>query len=329
MKNIELIRKNTFKNKIIIIDGQGRSGKNLISILLSTIKKVEKMRLDSQFDYIPRYLELGKMTKDAAITALKTEADEKLFYTMIGRDVNFRIKDYSGVMKQGQILKYFKRILFTTDEQAVRDIEEKDIIFQEMTHDGLHLVSHFFEAFEERLLFIHLFRDPVGNIFEQAKRDFGTRIGTDPREFQLVYNWNGNSIPLNALGLEEEYLSANPTERLVLMVDNLFRKNLSGYLNLPEKHKKNILFLDFEEFVTNPISNMELIEKFIGEKFGKSSKKIMKRENCPRVIPENERNYRIQNIKNELSEKYKIIFDKLIKDYDKKIWINWNDKNFN
>jgi hypothetical protein len=324
MNNIELVRHNTFSNKIVIIDGQGRSGKNLISILLSTMEKVEKMRLDSQFDYIPRYIQLGKMTKDAGLTALKTEADEKLFYSMIGRDVNFRLKDYSGVLKQGQIWKYFKRILFTTDDEAVKEIKKNEIIFQEMTHDGLHLANIFFEAFEKRLLFIHLFRDPVGNIFEQSKRDFGTRIGTDPREFQLVYNWNGNAIPLNALGFEEEYLSANPTERLVLMVDNLFRKNIEGYLNLSEQYKKSVLFLEFEDFVTNPYENMNLIEEFIGEKFGKSSNRIMKRENCPRVIQKNERKIRIQNIKNDLSPKYKIIFDQLINDYDKKIWVEWN-----
>ena len=71
MNEIELVRNNVFTNKIIIIDGQGRSGKNLISILLSTMDKVEKMRLDSQFDYLPRYLQLGKMTKDATITILE------------------------------------------------------------------------------------------------------------------------------------------------------------------------------------------------------------------------------------------------------------------
>ena len=47
-------RKNTFNNPVILVDGQGRSGKNLISVLLSTMKKVEKMRLDSNFDNINR-----------------------------------------------------------------------------------------------------------------------------------------------------------------------------------------------------------------------------------------------------------------------------------
>ena len=61
-KKVSLVRTNTFNNEIIIVDGQGRSGKNLISVLLSTMSRVEKMRLDSQIDYIPRYYFLRKMS---------------------------------------------------------------------------------------------------------------------------------------------------------------------------------------------------------------------------------------------------------------------------
>ena len=151
MDSIELVRLNTFKNKIVIVDGQGRSGKNLISVLLSTMTFVEKMRLDTQFDSLPRYYSLGKMTKDAVIAALKIYADEKLFYSMISRDVNFRLKDYSGVMKQGKRLEYFKRLFFMSDVKAVKELEKGKVISQEMTHDGLHLAEIYFRAFDERL----------------------------------------------------------------------------------------------------------------------------------------------------------------------------------
>lgn len=98
-ETIHLMRNNCFPNDVVIIDGQGRSGRNLIAVLLSSMKSVGKMRLDSQIDYIPRYWSLGKMTEDAAIVALRTEFDEKLYYDAISRDVNFRKDDYSGVFK--------------------------------------------------------------------------------------------------------------------------------------------------------------------------------------------------------------------------------------
>jgi hypothetical protein len=46
-------------------------------VLLSTMKKVEKMRLDSNFDNIPRFFYANKISLDAAVTALRVEADEK------------------------------------------------------------------------------------------------------------------------------------------------------------------------------------------------------------------------------------------------------------
>ena len=263
MNNIELVRENSFRNKIVIIDGQGRSGKNLISVLLSTMDHVEKMRLDSQFDYLPRYYKLGKMSKDAVITALRTEADEKLFYTIISRDVNFRLSDYSGVMKQGKRLLYFKRLFFMSDDSAVKLLEEGKVIFQEMTHDALHLADVFFETFNERLKMIHVFRDPIGNIFEQNTRDFGTRIGTDPRELQLSFLWKNHTIPIMAIGMEEEYLMANSIERLIMMVNAMYRKNIDGFINLDQKYKKNIFFIEFEDFVQKPEIYLSNLENFV------------------------------------------------------------------
>tara|TARA_B110000008_G_scaffold72640_1_gene73760 strand:- start:13081 stop:14076 length:996 start_codon:yes stop_codon:yes gene_type:complete len=323
-KNIILTRENTFDNEVIIIDGQGRSGKNLISVLLTCMNRVEKMRLDSQIDYIPRYYFLGKMSLDAAVTALRTEFDEKYYYNSISRDVNFRIDDYSGVLKQAKRFEYFKRLFLPADDAAVARLKKQKPIFQEMTHDGLHVATLFFAALKNRLKMIHVFRDPVGNIYEQNVRNFGTRIGNDPREFQLAYQFNNYPVTLNAIGKEEDYLSGNSIERLVLTVDSMFRLNLQGYFDLTEKERQKIYFIEFEDFVENPFSYMKGLENFIGEPFGKAKKRILKRERCPRKLDYSERDRRIEKIRSNLRDNYDEIFMKLIQDYDSKPWLDWN-----
>lgn len=323
MKEVNLIRNNVFPYDIVIVDGQGRSGKNMISVILSTMPRVEKMRLDSLLDYVPRYYSLGKMSHDAAITSLKIEADEKLYNTMISRSVNFRFDDYTGVFKGGKRLLYFKRLFQKSEEHAVNRMKKENPIFQNMTHDGLHLSQLYFDAFGERLKMVHVFRDPVGNIYEQGLRNFGTRLGTDPREFQLTYEWKGNTIPLMALGFEEKYLTANPTERLVLMVSNMFKKNIQGYLDLNEKFKHKILFLEFEEFAVNPWPYLNTLESFIGTKVVSRTKEIMKRERCPRKSEVFNRENRIQEIEKNISSEFKDIFADLIAEYDKKPWISY------
>ena len=140
-RSVELRRENTFDNEVVIIDGQGRSGKNLISVLLSSMSRVEKMRIDSQIDYIPRYYFLGKMSFDAAVTALRTEFDEKYYYNSISRDVNFRIDDYSGVLKQAKRLEYFRRLFLPADEAAVTRLKnEKPILSSRMDEKMLKSV---------------------------------------------------------------------------------------------------------------------------------------------------------------------------------------------
>lgn len=322
-RTVDLIRENTFDNEIIIVDGQGRSGKNLISVLLTSMNRVEKMRLDSQIDYIPRYYFLGKMSFDAAVTSLRTEFDEKYYYNSISRDVNFRIDDYSGVLKQARRFEYFKRLFLSADDSAVERINNQKPIFQEMTHDGLHVATLFFAALENRLKMIHVFRDPVGNIYEQNVRNFGTRIGTDPREFQLTYLWNKHPVSLMAIGKEEDYLLGNPIERLVLTVDAMYRFNIQGFFDLQKKYREKIFFIEFEDFVVNPHPYMRRLEQFLGEKFGKANKRILKRERCPRKINDTDRKQRIEKIRREIRSNYDEIFMKLIEDYDSKPWLNW------
>jgi hypothetical protein len=322
---VELRRGNTFGNEVVIVDGQGRSGKNLIAVLLSTMSRVEKMRLDSQIDYFARYYFLGKMSLDAAVTALQTELDEKHYYNAISRDVNFRIDDYSGVLKQGKRLEYFRRLFLPADEAAVKRLQKQRSIFQEMTHDGLHAATLYFAALGDRLKMVHVFRDPVGNIYEQNQRDFGTRIGSDPRELQLTHFWNGHYVPIMAIGREEAWINGNATERLVLMVDSMFRLNVQGYIDISRDDRKRVLFLEFEDFVVNPYPHMERLESFIGENFGKAKSRILKRERSPRVLDPLERQHRSDTIRQNIGSLYDKIFMKLIEDYDDKPWLLWNE----
>ncbi len=317
---IELVRENTFSHDILLIDGQGRSGKNMISVILSTMPRIENMRIDTLLDYIPRYYYMNKMSYDAAIAALKIEMDEKLYNTIISRNINFRYSDYSSVFKGGKKWVYIKRLFQSAEDNAVKRLNIENPIFQNMTHDGLHLIDLYFNAFGERLKFIHVFRDPIGNIYEQGKRGFGQRIGNDPREFQLAYEWKEHTIPLNAVGMEEDYIKGNPTERLVIMVDKLLRNNIQGFLNIDDKWKKNVFLMEFEKFAVDPWPALERLERLLGTNRVPKTIRVMKRERCPRKPDNNERDSRRSSIEAQLSPKILKIFREMIEYYDSKPW---------
>ena len=126
------------------------------------------------------------------------------------------------------------------------------------------------------------------------------------------------------IGKEEAWINGNSTERLVLIVEAMFRLNVEGYNDLKEDYKKRILFIEFEDFVVNPYSYIDRMEAFIGEKFGKSKSRILKREKTPRVIDPEQRQNRINEIRQNIGDSYDEIFMKLIEDYDTNPWIEWS-----
>ena len=91
----------------------------------------------------------------------------------------------------------------------------------------------------------------------------------------------------------------------------------------PKKEREKIYFIEFEDFVVNPFPYMEGLENFIGEPFGKASKRILKRERCPRKLEYSERELRIKKIRSSIGGDYDDIFMKLLQDYDSKPWLDW------
>jgi hypothetical protein len=66
---------------------------------------------------------------------------------------------------------------------------------------------------------------------------------------------------------------------------------------------------------------MDGIAKFIGDEFGRSKKRIMKKENFPRIIDPKTRLERLEQISSNLSAHYHGILNNLIQDYDRKPWL--------
>ncbi len=316
MNNFELIRPNNLVKKLIIVDGQGRSGKNLIAVLLSAFPSVEKMRLDSQLDYIPRYHALGKLSTDAAIASLRTEVDEKFYYTLIGREVNLRFADYSSIWKQAQTAKYLPRLI-GPDGQTALEKFEKLPTFQNMTHDGIQFASLWFDAFGDRLNIIHVLRNPVFNIFEQNRRGFGERLGIDPLEFQLSFDYEGSVLPLGAKGRESEYLDGSALEKLVVIVDQSFKLNSASIMSLPEEAKNRVLLIDFDDFVVTPEPTLKAISKLVGEAAPSRLNRILRRERVPRPRPDTRAMH--ESLSQQLSGHYRSVLDTLVSDYERAI----------
>lgn len=309
LSGVDLIRRSNLVNEFVLVDGLGRSGKGMIGHILASMDRVEKVRLDLGYDTCHRLYRLGKITHDAAVCMLKIEADLGLYNNYIGREVNFRFKDMSGIWANTRPITYIRRLFSEEGAPAVQRIRQERPIFQSLSHDALQSANLFFDAFGDRLRFIHIVRDPVDIIYEWVRRGFGERIGTDGQEVQLSRAWGREVVPLYAIGWEDEYLSITPTERVIKMVKTAFDDTAAGYAKLTEDRQSQVLFLLFDEFVVNPNPWCQEIAGWLKTTVTRRTNSRLKKEQCPRTIPRDQRPSRVEDIRAKASEKYMDILE--------------------
>ncbi|WP_286829434.1 MULTISPECIES: hypothetical protein [Kordiimonas] len=284
--SLELVRENRLCKEIVFADGIGSSGKGMLSHILGSLTRIEKQSNHTPFDYIAYIHWLGKISDDAAITYLRTEADQQLYHIMMSRDVNFRPKDSTGVMQNANRWRYFAR-LFMREGDAVLDRIYRDRpILNEAPHDALRNAKLFFDAFGEELSFIYIIRDPYELILDWQRRGFGERIGTDPREFQFSVNIGETIVPMFMMNYEGfDYEKMTALERLTLMIHFCVQTNFEGYLNCSKHQQSKIKILTFDQLCTDTENMVEEVGTFLGVEKTKATRRILKQERLPRVRP--------------------------------------------
>lgn len=282
----KLVRINRLCEEIVFADGIGSSGKGMLSHILSTLTRIEKQSNHTPFDYIAYIHWLGKITDDAAITYLQTEADQQLYHMMMSRDVNFRPKDSTGVLQNGFIWRYISRLFMPEGDDVVRRIKIQKPILNEAPHDALRNAPLFFKTFESSLRIIYVIRCPFELIIDWRRRGFGQRVGVDPREFQFSIQIGNTVVPMFMIDAPEfEYKNLNQIERLTLMIHFCLKTNLSGFLKCPASYQDQIFFTSFDDLCMKPISVVDGICQFLNVKKTKSTIKMLTKENLPRKRP--------------------------------------------
>ena len=271
-------------NEIVFVDGHCSSGKSLISKVLECYEGVEISKEDEPFQITQWLYRLGKIDKSTCITLFKIWADRYIYNQMIGRNINSRKNDITSLHKYPNKNKYLDRMESSEEHDTIIErINKEKPIFQQMTQNALIEGDVYFEAFSSRLKIIYINRNKQDVINGIMKSNFGTRIGKDPTEISISIDYKGDSIPYYAKGWPNEYLKMSPNERITKWIDQETDMVNKMYNNLTE-YKDNIMFINFEDFVTSPYKWCEIIGKFIGRKPKDNLNKVLKEQNCPRIL---------------------------------------------
>ena len=293
-RNVSLV------NKVVLVDGQGRSGKSLLGPVLGSFDSIEVERVDPIYENIALLDSLEKIDRDASIQMLQLRTDLLLYESMISRNTNFRIYDHSSIFNTHRKWHYLKKLFSKEGQIVVDEIKKNKPIFQVITHSALSMINPFFEAFGDKLRIMQMLRHPTTLIYSWYNRGWGSRITEDPRSFSMTFSSErGEILPWYTV---DKYHELSEVNRLVQMVSNISEKAYKSYFSLTDRQKKQVCWIIFEDFATDPEPDIIRIEKFLDTKRTKFTKKQLKKANCPRVFDEKSISKNKEYLLKEMSE---------------------------
>ena len=317
---MEFVRNKELLYRLVLADGLPRSGKSMLSNILTGYESIEKIEYYQFLEYISLAYHNNKISNDMAKTILRTQMDSALFDQMIGRNINTRPDDYSGINNYHTPEKYINRQDIETSPNpefhgnphgssiADRVLKEKPVCLS-FTHNALSRSKIIFESFKNKVLFVYLNRRPIDLIYEWNRKNFGTQLGIDPTDTTYWIEYKGTSMPIFAKGWESEYRDMKPLDRIVKMVLTSFRENLEGFER--SENKNQIKIINFEELVSDPKKQVDNISKFLNLKTLNFMSNILEQEKCPRTLNDKEYSDRKTSVFKNISKKYLICLEEL------------------
>ncbi|MDB2347379.1 hypothetical protein N9V84_05730 [Verrucomicrobiales bacterium] len=268
---------------------------------LTCFERVEKQEYNEFLEYIPLAYKYGKISADMAKAILQTQMDTEFYNSMIGRSINTRPGDYTSLCKFHTPETYVERQSLQ-DGPAVRSYVEKcKPIYLSWCHDLIQKSDIIFECFRDRLTLFYINRRPIDIIYEWIRKDFGNRVGTDPTEMQYLIDFDGQQVPELAFGWEQEYLDMNAVERIIRMIHTSFGRNLEKLLSTP--NSSQVIVVNFEDLVTETETTISGISKILQLKRLRSMDATLVREQCPRVLGDEEYEKRRAEICGKVSDR--------------------------
>ena len=93
-----LSKRQTLNPDILLIDGLGRAGKQVVAKLASNFERVEGFQYCAGLEQFPILTFLGHLEPAPAIAFLQLMVDELVYDRMVGRNLNMRASDASSVL---------------------------------------------------------------------------------------------------------------------------------------------------------------------------------------------------------------------------------------
>ncbi len=266
----------TLNNKLIILDGIWGGGKSLLFPLISSFKGVEDPVIDLVFEEIVRLWCSGRICDSDAKWLIQNHLDRNLYYKKIGRNINLKLIDETGLFGKKYILKTIYSLIAREDLQILDGLIEKNNAELIVTHMLNPCYQPLRVFLQDRLKFIEVVRHPLYVIkhisaylnrwdcvrdFNMSKMDGDTKIPAFIED-----------VPL--------YKKCNIFEKSAIVL-GIYYKDI---FNCDTKsYDASRIFISFEDICFDPDRSMDEISSFLDRKPDINIESIYKKIAIPRV----------------------------------------------
>lgn len=275
---MQLEKREVFSNDIIFIDGLWGTGKSLLAPIVSSMHGVENVKLESIYEYASWLFSLKKINEDAALWMLRTYADMGQYNNRIGREINLRWSDDTGLKYVQDKFNLVRRLFAGEGDIKAEEINQKNLAYCVLSHMLMLAPDLLLKAYGGRVKVIEMVRHPlymVGHFSAYLSR-FDSQ-----REFTTSYYIGNQKLPWFVEDWAHEFIAANSTERAILCINRLYPL-LYQKIEEARQGGLEILVVGFEEsvFQTNLLLNK--LQDFTGRAHHASIDRILKRQKLPR-----------------------------------------------
>lgn len=293
----------------LFIEGISRSGKFLLANLLSGFKNIEPVQYDDLLEHIPVFERYRFLDRKLAKYILQSKVDLDCHEALIGRSLNHRRADKSSIFNNPYQREFLKREHNQDIDKAIGDFLKQKSYSLFIVHELMPNIKIYFEVFP-KMKVISLKRNPIDLVYSWYKREYGKRVGKDPKFFMVPWQKNHGSMPWYIDSIEKKYFSLNKVDQTILAMSHLLKMYKNSYKALPKHFKKNILLIKYEDILEKSNSALLKISKFLNRKKTKELARILKREKLPSSINlQKLRAKKLEYIKAKASPRY---FKKLV-----------------
>jgi len=278
MTENKLQRKKTFHNDIIFINGLWGTGKSMIAPIIGAMNGVEKHKIEYIYEYLCILRHLDKIDEDACDTLLKTYADISQYNNLIGREINLRWSDDSGLRNNPNSFRYIKRIFSKEGDSIISDINKNNSALLIMSHMVTLIPAPLIEAYKDRFKIVEIVRHPLYMV--DHWHSFLSRFDSE-KIFTLSFDYKGEKVPWFASSWKDEFVNMSLMDRTLCSIIFTYEELFKSLDDLNNRNVKN-LTVSFESILFDTQNILTKLEFFLERDFEKSIKSVLKRQKVPR-----------------------------------------------